>query len=91
MRCRPTQRFIDQVSSDSPEMRKRVFRALKRLDKNPWSKGVNLEPFRGRAGFFTARITRNYRFLLRDRGTDEKGERVFDINEYASHNDTYGR
>lgn len=90
MLFRPAQRFIDQVSSDSPNMRKRVFRALKRLDKNPWSKGVNLEPFRGRSGFFTARVTRN-RFLLRERGTDEKGERVFEIIEYASHNDIYGR
>lgn len=91
MRFRPTKRFIEQVTSDSQEMRKRVFRALKRLDKGPWSKGVHLELFAGRAGFFTARITRNYRFLLRETEKDAKGDRVFDIIEYASHNDTYGR
>jgi len=72
-------------------MRARVFRALKKLQRNPWSKSVNLELFKGRPGFWTARVTKGWRFLLREVSAEDSENRVFEIIEYASHDDTYGR
>lgn len=74
----------------SPTLRKRIFRALERLVQDPFQKSVHLEPFEGRPGFYTARITKGWRFLLREHQTTDRG-RVFDIVDFGTHDETYGR
>ena len=55
--------------------------------ENPRSKGVNLEAFVGRDGFYTARVTRKIRLLLRER-QDEEGT-YLKIVRFGDHDDTY--
>lgn len=92
MLFRPSERFRKKVKSSAttPAMRRRIYRALERLVLNPFQKSVNLEPFEGRPGFYTARITKGWRFLLREREPTDQS-RVFDIVDFGTHDDTYGR
>lgn len=87
-RFRPSSRFIKQVTQQADRgLRGRIFPALKRLNENPESKGINFEPVQGRPGFFTARVTYRVRLLLHER-RDEKGP-YFEIVCYGDHDDTY--
>jgi len=86
---KPTRRFREQVLADSKTSQKRIFRTLKKLVRDPWAPGVNLEPITGRKGFWTARVTLGCRLLLREVEPDEKKQRVFHIIGYGTHEEIY--
>lgn len=86
-RFKPSDRFIKQVTEADQQLQKRIFPALRKLCQNPHSKGVHLEPFSGRDGFYTARVTDKIRLLLRE-PRDEQG-RYLEIVRFGSHDDTY--
>jgi hypothetical protein len=89
IRVKPSSRFLRQLKADTPQRAQRVQEALRRLMEQPHRKGGHLEVFRGRPGYFTARITRGWRFLLR-KERDAKGT-YYLVVEYGSHEDIYGR
>lgn len=86
-RFKPSQRFIDQVTSADHQLRQKIYPALKRLCANPYSKGVNLEPIKGRKGVYSARVTRSIRLLLIEREDDEGS--YLEIVRYGNHDETY--
>lgn len=89
IRIKPSQRFLRQLKTDAPQRAKRAREALRRLVEHPHRKGGHLEVFRGRPGYFTARMTQGWRFLLR-KEEDEDGT-YYLVVEYGSHEDIYGK
>jgi len=86
-RFKPSDRFIKQVLEADHNLQQTIFPALRKLCQNPDSKGVNLEAFSGRDGFYTARVTDKIRFLLMERQDDEGT--YLEIVRFGSHDDTY--
>lgn len=87
MRFKPSRRFGSKLGKQSASFQNRVARALKSLGLNPRSKGVNLEPVRGRKGFYTSRISRSHRLLLRQ-CEDESGD-FWLVVDFGTHDETY--
>lgn len=87
MRFRPSERFIQQVLKADSTVQNRIFAALKKLGEEHKRKGINLEPFRGRPGFYTARVTRGLRLLLRE--AEDEGGRYMIIERFGSHDEIY--
>lgn len=89
VRIKPSRRFLRQLKSDPPQRSRRAREALRRLAEHPHRKGGHLEVFKGRPGYFTARMTRGWRFLLR-KEEDDQGV-YYLVVEYGSHEDIYGK
>ncbi len=89
VRIKPSRRFLRQLKSDVPQRARRAREALRRLAEHPHRKGGHLEVFKGRPGYFTARMTRGWRFLLR-KEEDQQGV-YYLVVEYGSHEDIYGK
>jgi Txe/YoeB family toxin of Txe-Axe toxin-antitoxin module len=87
MRFKPSRRFESELKKQNRGFQDRVDKALKKLSRNPRSKGVNLEPVRGREGFYTSRISRSHRLLLRQ-CKDENGD-FWLVVDFGTHDETY--
>jgi Txe/YoeB family toxin of Txe-Axe toxin-antitoxin module len=87
MRFKPSRRFRSKLRMQSTSFQNRAAKALKNLGLNPRSKGVNLEPVRGRKGYYTSRISRSHRLLLRQ-CEDENGD-FWLVVDFGTHDKTY--
>jgi hypothetical protein len=65
----------------------RADRALAKFHRAPNSPGLNFEAVKGAPGFFTIRVNRNFRIMLRAQ-TDEAGP-YYLIVDLDNHDDTY--
>jgi mRNA-degrading endonuclease RelE of RelBE toxin-antitoxin system len=73
----------------SSDLRKRADRALEKFLENPQRKGLRFERLVGWPDYFSIRVSRSYRILLR-REHDDDGE-LFAAVDVGSHDDVYRR
>jgi hypothetical protein len=86
VRLRLEQRFKKSRSS-LPNLQRRIDETLGKLLRSPDLRGLNLEKIKRPGDYYTIRVNRNFRILLR-RETDEKGE-LFAVLDVAPHDATY--
>jgi mRNA-degrading endonuclease RelE of RelBE toxin-antitoxin system len=87
VRTKPSARFRKSLAKLGEPLASRAFKALKKFHSAPTSPGLNFEAFKNRPGFFTIRVDRNFRILLKQ-DTDEEGP-YFLLVDIADHDDTY--
>jgi hypothetical protein len=87
VRTKPSARFRKSLAKLGEPLASRAFKALKKFHTASTSSGLNFEAFKNRPGFFTIRVDRNFRILLKQE-TDDEGP-YFLIADIADHDDTY--
>ena len=87
VRTKPSARFRKSLAKLGEPMASRALKALEKLHTAHNSPGLNFEAFKNRPGFFTIRVDRNFRILLKQE-TDEDGP-YFLLVDIADHDDTY--
>ena len=61
----PSPRFKKSFKKLSRTIQEGVMRALTKFLRDPYAVGLNFEAVTNRAGYFTIRVNRNFRVLLR--------------------------
>lgn len=87
IRTKPSARFNKSRAKVGEPIASRTLSALKKFHETPESPGLNFEPVKNAPGFFTIRINRNFRILLKEE-KDEEGA-YYLLVEVASHDETY--
>ncbi|HEY4587905.1 MAG TPA: hypothetical protein VIJ02_03900 [Thermoanaerobaculia bacterium] len=87
VRTKPSTRFIKSLRKIGQPIASRVATALERFHTAPDTSGLNFEAFKNRPGFFTIRVGRNFRILLKEEA-DEEGP-YYLLVDIADHDDTY--
>jgi mRNA-degrading endonuclease RelE of RelBE toxin-antitoxin system len=87
VRTKPSARFIKSLAKIGKPVASRVVTALERFHAAPDTPGLNFEAFKNKPGFFTIRVGRNFRILLKEEA-DEDGP-YFLLADVANHDDTY--
>lgn len=87
VRTKPSARFLKSLAKLGEPIASRAAAALAKFHAAPKSPGLNFEAFKNRPGFFTIRVGRNFRILLRQEA-DENGP-YFLLADIAAHDDTY--
>jgi plasmid maintenance system killer protein len=87
VRTKPSARFIKSLKKIGQPIASRAATALERFHTAPDTPGLNFEAFKDRPGFFTIRVGRNFRILLKQEA-DEEGP-YYLIVDIADHDDTY--
>jgi len=87
VRTKPSARFLKSLAKIGQPVASRVATALERFHAAPETPGLNFEAFKNRPGFFTIRVGRNFRILLKAE-SDEDGP-YFLLADIADHDDTY--
>ncbi|MFY9826096.1 MAG: hypothetical protein WAM82_32320 [Thermoanaerobaculia bacterium] len=87
VRTKPSARFRKSLAKLGEPLASRAFKALKKFHTASTSPGLNFEAFKNRPGFFTIRVDRNFRILLKQE-MDEDGP-YFLLVDIANHADTY--
>jgi hypothetical protein len=87
VRTKPSARFLKSLAKIGPPVASRAVTALERFHSAPETPGLNFEAFKNRPGFFTIRVGRNFRILLKQE-SDEHGT-YFLLADIADHDDTY--
>lgn len=87
VRVKPSARYLKSLAKLGEPLASRAAKALTKFYLAPESPGLNFEAFKNRPGFFTIRVDRNFRILLKAE-EDEKGP-YFLLADIADHDDTY--
>jgi plasmid maintenance system killer protein len=87
VRTKPSARFLKSLAKIGQPIASRAATALERFHAAPESPGLNFEAFKNRPGFFTIRVGRNFRILLKAE-EDEEGP-YYLLVDIADHDDTY--
>jgi plasmid maintenance system killer protein len=87
VRTRPSARFNKSRAKIGEPIASRVIKTLKKFHQSPESPGLNFEAYKGRPGFFTIRINRNFRILLKEE--QDKDGTYYLIVEVGNHDSTY--
>lgn len=87
VRTKPSARFLKSLAKIGEPVASRAVTALERFHSAPETPGLNFEAFKNRPGFFTIRVGRNFRILLKQE-SDEYGT-YFLLADIADHDDTY--
>jgi mRNA-degrading endonuclease RelE of RelBE toxin-antitoxin system len=87
VRTKFSARFIKSLAKIGEPIASRAATALERFHDNPEIPGLNFEAFKDRPGFFTIRVGRNFRILLKEEA-DEDGP-YFLLADISNHDDTY--
>jgi hypothetical protein len=87
VRTKPSARFLKSLAKIGQPIASRAAKALEKFHRSPDTPGLNFEAFKNRPGFFTIRVDRNFRILLKAE-TDEDGP-YFLLADIADHQDTY--
>jgi plasmid maintenance system killer protein len=87
IRLKLERRFLKSFAALSPDLKRRAEAALVRLQQQPDAPGLNLEKLRGFTDYYTIRVNRNFRILLRHE-RDEHGE-LFAVADIGPHDAIY--
>jgi hypothetical protein len=87
VRTKPSARFLKSLAKIGQPIAFRAAIALERFHSAPETPGLNFEAFKNRPGFFTLRVGRNFRILLKEE-TDAEGS-YFLLADIADHDETY--
>ncbi|HEX4963679.1 MAG TPA: hypothetical protein VF173_22830 [Thermoanaerobaculia bacterium] len=87
VRIKPSARFRKSLAKLGEPLASRALKALKKFHVASTSPGLNFEAFKNRPGFFTIRVDRNFRILLKAE-TDKEGP-YYLLVDIADHDDTY--
>lgn len=87
VRTKPSARFIKSLRKIGQPIASRAKTALERFHTAPDTPGLNFEAFKNRPGFFTIRVGRNFRILLKEEA-DEEGP-YYLLADIADHDDAY--
>lgn len=87
IRLKPSARFRKSRAKLGEPLASRIDRALQKFFTHPESPGLNFEAVKNRAGFFTIRVDRNFRILLKAE-KDEDGP-YFLVADVGNHQQTY--
>jgi mRNA-degrading endonuclease RelE of RelBE toxin-antitoxin system len=87
VRTKPSPRFVKSCRKLSEPLTSRIEVALRKFHEHPESPGLNFEALKNAPKYFTIRVNRNFRILLKAE-IDEEGA-YFLLVDVASHDDTY--
>ncbi len=87
VRTKPSGRFLKSLGKIGPPISSRALKAVERFHAAPDTPGLNFEAFKNRPGFFTIRVGRNFRILLKEEA--DKDGPYFLLVDLADHDDTY--
>ena len=87
VRTKPSQRYIKSLRKIGKPLSKRAEKAVGKFQKNSDLPGLNFEIFKDRPGYFTIRVERNYRILLKEEH-DENGL-YYLLADIDDHDNTY--
>lgn len=87
IRTKPSARFKKSRAKLGEPLASRIDKTLDKFHQTPESPGLNFEAIKNAPGFFTIRVNRNFRILLRQM-EDEQGP-YFLLVDVADHDDTY--
>lgn len=87
VRTKPSARFLKNLAKLGEPIASRAATTLSKFHAAPHSPGLNFEAFKNRPGFFTIRVGRNFRILLKQE-EDAEGP-YFLLADIADHDDTY--
>ncbi|MFL6232339.1 MAG: hypothetical protein ACJ76N_04335 [Thermoanaerobaculia bacterium] len=87
VRTKPSTRFLKSLAKIGQPIASRAATALERFHTAPDIPGLNFEAFKNRPGFFTIRVGRSFRILLKEEA-DEEGP-YYLLVDIADHDDTY--
>jgi hypothetical protein len=87
VRIKPSRSFIKSLAKLGEPLGSRTRKALARFQTAPRSPGLNFEAVKNRKRYFTIRVNRNFRIVLRQE-EDENGP-YFLLIEVAPHDDAY--
>lgn len=87
IRLKPSEQFLKSLAKLGEPIASRAENAIRKFYAAPKSPGLNFEAIKGRSGFFTIRVNRNFRILLK---TEEDSEgSYYLLADIGSHDDTY--
>jgi hypothetical protein len=87
VRIKPSQRYVKSLQKIGKPLSTRAERAVEKFRSNPDLPGLNFEPYKGKPGYFTIRVERNYRILLKEE-QDKEGP-YYLLVDIAEHDNTY--
>jgi mRNA-degrading endonuclease RelE of RelBE toxin-antitoxin system len=89
VRTKPSPRFVKSCAKLREPLTSRINSALRKFHTNPDSPGLNFEALKNAPRYFTIRVDRNFRILLKAE-VDKEGP-YFLLIDVASHDDIYFR
>jgi len=87
IRLKPSPRYSKSLAKIGEPIASRAAEAIKRFYKAPNSPGLNFEAIKDRPGFFTIRVGRNFRILLK--AEEDKDGPYYLLADIGPHDDTY--
>lgn len=87
IRVKPSARYIKSLAKLGEPLASRAAKAIVKFYREPKTPGLNFEAFKNRSGYFTIRVDRNFRILLRTE--EDKEGPYFLLVDIADHDDTY--
>jgi mRNA-degrading endonuclease RelE of RelBE toxin-antitoxin system len=87
VRVKPSERFKKSRKKLGEPLSGRIDKTIVKFCNNPGSPGLNFEAFKNAPGFFTIRVDRNFRILLKSE--EDKEGAYFLLADVANHDDTY--
>lgn len=87
VRIQLSTRFIKSRGKLGNPIAERADKALLKFVQAPNSPGLNFEKFQNMPGYFTIRVNRNFRILLKEE-SDSEGV-YYVVADLADHDDTY--
>ena len=87
IRLKPSERFKKSRRKQGQPLGGRIDKAVKKFRDNPKSPGLNFEAVKNAAGYFTIRVDRNFRILLKAE-VDKDGP-YFLLADVRPHDDAY--
>lgn len=87
IRLKPSARYLKSLAKSGEPIASRAATAIKRFYEAPKSPGLNFEAVKDRPGFFTIRVGRNFRILLK--AEEDKDGPYYLLADIAPHDDTY--
>jgi mRNA-degrading endonuclease RelE of RelBE toxin-antitoxin system len=87
IRLKISARFSKNLAKIGEPIASRAASAIKRFYAAPKSPGLNFEAIKDRPGFFTIRVGRNFRILLK--AEEDKEGPYYLLADIAPHDDTY--
>jgi hypothetical protein len=87
IRLKPSDQFLKSRGKIGEPIASRAETAISKFYAAPTSPGLNFEAVKGRPGFFTIRVNRNFRILLKEE-EDNEGP-YYLLADIGSHDDIY--
>ena len=92
MKIELTSDFLKALKSLSPENRKATGRTLKKREVEQVPHSVNLQPLKGRRGYWIVNVNKKYRIIAEKYKTNEsESKSVLRLLYVGSHDTTYNR